>query len=92
MSREVIEEIVENLSESEKEDFPEILESIIEYGFLDDTTLPTLLDLEMDDVDNLLCSSEDLTDKAWKSHKAKLVKFLKKESKKYERLYYADKK
>lgn len=88
MSREVIDELIDYLAESEKENFPEILESIIEYGFLDDTSLPTVLQLEMDDVDDLLSSSESLTTKEWKTHKAKLTGFLKRERKSYDTLYY----
>lgn len=91
MSREILDDLVEELGYSEKDEFPKYLEQILYYGFLEDTALATLLETELDDLDELLSSSEHLTLKEWKSYRSKIVRYLKKERKKYETLYYRSK-
>ena len=89
MAQEILDELIEWLPDSEQDDFPKILEQVIYFNFIEDTTLSELLDIELDDLDELLSSSEHLTPKVWKGYRNKVLSYLKKERKRYERLYYS---
>ena len=90
MSKELIDDILDRIAESEQEEFPEIVEDILSYGFIEDVVLGELFDMELDDLDSLLRDAEFLTHKQWKSYCSKLKSYLNKEKKKYTRLYYRE--
>lgn len=88
MSKELIDEFIDLITESEQDDFPSILNELMRYGFIDDIQLAELLELDLEDLDDLLDSADHLTDKEWKAYCNKLKKYLTKEKAKYARLYY----
>lgn len=88
MSQEILDDLIDELAESEQEELPSILEKVLYFNFLDDTQLSTLLDLDLTDIDELLTSAEHLTVKEWKLYRKRILASLKKERKRYERLYY----
>ena len=88
MSREVLDDFADELSESSQEDFPKFVEQVLFYGFIEDTDLAELLDIDLNDIDDLLSSAEHLTTKEWKTYRSRILAYVKKERKKYETLYY----
>lgn len=70
---------------------PEIIESMVEYGFADENKLCELLDVDDSELDELVTSSDHITKKTYKTYTASLTSYLKRIRKNYERLYYAQK-
>lgn len=89
MSREVLDEIIENIEIGEMESFPDILESIFEYGFADENDLCKLFDIESSDLDDLVSTSDHLTESLHRTYSRSLIKYLKKARKSYDTLYYS---
>jgi hypothetical protein len=90
VSREVIDELMETLKTSRIDDFADILESVVEYGFAAEVDLCKAFEVESSDLDGLVSGSENLTDKQWKKYSTALYRYLKRIRGSYERLYYKD--
>lgn len=91
MSRELIDEVLDTISISNADNFSEILETVVEYGFADENDLCDVLDIDETTLDELVSGSDELTTKEWRNYKSRLSRYLKGERKKYERLYFSDK-
>lgn len=91
MSKELLDEILEQIDEEEQESFAVIIDNVLAYGFIEDVDLAELFELELDELDDILRDPECLKVKVWKSYCRKLKSYLKKERNKYTRLYYKDK-
>lgn len=91
MSRELIDEIIDNITESEQDDFGDLLETVIEYGFADENALCSIFDMDSSELDELVSGSESLTEKQWTKYCLLLSKYLRKIRKNYERLYFSAK-
>lgn len=77
--------------ESDKENLPEIIESMVEYGFADENSLCETLDIDDSELDALVSSSDHISVKQFNTYAKSLVAYLKRIRKNYERLYYAQK-
>lgn len=91
MSREILEEIISELEDAEKDEVSALLNKIMEYNFADDIKIAELLKIDSTDLDDLLTYSGDLTNKQTNSYCRALIRFLSNENKKYERIYYKQK-
>lgn len=78
---------MENIKESEIDDFSDILETTVEYGFADGDILCELFQVDAATLDELVSGSDTLTVKDWKIYCKQLLKYLKKQRPNYERLY-----
>lgn len=79
---------MEDIKTSGKVDFGELVSSVREYGFIDDTDLADLFKIDMSDLEELIDYSEDVSDTKWLKYRSKLYNFLKREKAKYQTIYY----
>lgn len=92
MSKEVIDELITYMGECDKSELSEYIEEMLVLSLIEDTDLAELLDIEIEDLDELISGDVELTDKKFRTYKNRLVNFLKKEKRYYERVYYKEKK
>lgn len=90
MSLELLDDLIDSLREHSKSEFPEILDNLLSYGFIEDTDLAELLEIDFDDLDILMTDTSDLKITVWTTYRKKLIRHLKNEKKQYEHLYYSD--
>jgi hypothetical protein len=87
LSREVIDELIENLT-TDSDSFPEVVEEIVSYGFADENELCEALDVEESVIDKWVTDSTTFSIKDYKKYAPVLTRFLKKIRKQYDTLYF----
>ena len=90
MSIEIITDLMAKIKSSHKAEFSEILDECFEYSLIEDTTLATLFEMDISDLEELMTDSSSLSKTDWNKYANKLYKYLKKESASYSILYYKD--